>query len=214
MSPVRRARTPPGPLYRIARLPDPLAWPPREFVGGGRFDDPRREFRVLYAAAQRRGAFVETLAGFRLSLASLAQLARVGGDIELLQEASVPADWYQKRAVARLRLVPGQQWLDLREAETREALRRELVTALLELGLSDLDLSRVLSPHRELTQAIASWAFERSYAGIAYASRIDASYSLWAIFEGATFEAIGLPEPIVPDDADLLAVAELFRLVI
>jgi hypothetical protein len=66
--------TPRGALHRIARLPDPLAWPPWEVVGGGRFDDPRREFRVLYAAAQRRGAFVETLAQFRPALHALARL--------------------------------------------------------------------------------------------------------------------------------------------
>lgn len=212
MSPVRPARTPRGVLYRLARLPDPLAWPPWEVVGGGRFDDPRREFRVLYAAAQRRGAFVETLARFRPVLEVLARLQRVAGGGEQLPPATVPAHWYQRRAVARLRLVPGQRWLDLRAPETREALRAELATTLLTLGLSDLDLGRVLGPSRTLTQALARWAYERGYAGLAYHSRLDQKLTLWAIFEGSAFEPVGLPEPITPDDPDLVATARLYTL--
>ena len=214
MSPIRRTRTPSTPIYRVGRLPDPLAWPPREVIGGGRFDDPQGEFRVLYASAQRRGAFVETLAGFRPSLASLAELQRVAVGVERAQLANVPADWYQKRAIARLRLRPGQQWLDLRAAETRETLRSELAVTLEALGLTDLDLRRVLGPRRRLTQAIARWAFDRGYSGLTYYSRLDASYSLWAIFEGATFEVVGGPDPIAVDDRDFVATAWLYGLVV
>jgi hypothetical protein len=110
--------------------------------------------------------------------------------------------------------LPRQQWLDLRVVETREALRQELATTLLALGLSDLDLSRVLGTRRALTQAIARWAYERGYAGLGYYSRFAASYSLWAIFEGASFEPVGLPEPIGPEDPDLVATASLFGLAV
>jgi hypothetical protein len=212
VSPARKARTPSGALYRIGRWPDPLAWPPWEVVGGGRFDDPQRRFRVLYAAARRRGAFIEMLAQFRPSLEALARLQRVTGSAGSLPRATVPAHWLERRAVTRLRLVPGQRWLDLRAAETREALRAELVTTLLRLGLSDLDLSRVLGPGRTLTQAIARWAYERGYAGLAYHSRLDQKLTLWAIFEGSAFEPVGLPEPITPDDPDLGATARLYGL--
>jgi hypothetical protein len=51
-------------------------------VGSGRFDDPTEEFRVLYAATQRRAAFIETLAPFRLSLEALAVLRGVTGTKE------------------------------------------------------------------------------------------------------------------------------------
>ncbi len=213
MSPVRRAATPRGVLYRIGRLPDPLAWPPPEFIGGGRFDDPQGEFRVLYSG-QRRACFLETLALFRPSVEALAALQQVKGSLEPLPRGVVPADWYQKRAVARLRLGRGQQWLDLRAMETREALRTELAATLLALGLADLDLSGVLGPRRRLTQAIARWAHENGYSGIVYSSRFDAALSLWAIFEGAAFEPVGVPDPIVPDDPDLVAAARLFGLAI
>jgi hypothetical protein len=68
VSPLRDAEAPLDALYRLGRLPDPLAWPSWEFAGDGRFDDPQRQFRTLYAAEQRHACFVETLARFRLSL--------------------------------------------------------------------------------------------------------------------------------------------------
>jgi hypothetical protein len=201
-------------LYRIGRLPDPLAWPPWDVVGHGRFDDPQREFRVLYAATQRQGVFVETLAQFRTVLTVLARLQGVANAPEPLPRPIVPAHWYQRHAVARLRLNPRQRWLDLRAPATREVLRAELATTILTLGLTDLDLSRVLGPRRTLTQAIARWAYERGYAGLVYPSRLDARLTLWAVFEGGTFEPVGLPELITPDDPDLAATARLFGLLL
>ena len=88
----------------------------------------------------------------------------------------------------------------------------ELAATLLSLGLSDLDLSRVLGPQRALTQAIARWAYERGYAGLVYNSRLDQRLALWAIFEGAIFEAVGLSEPITLDDRELIATARLYGL--
>jgi RES domain-containing protein len=57
-------------VYRMARGPEPWAWVDWVYAGpdgtfGGRFDDTEGEYRVLYAAATRLGAFMETLAGFR-----------------------------------------------------------------------------------------------------------------------------------------------------
>jgi RES domain len=212
VSPVQRARTPRTALYRIGRLPDPLAWQPWEYVGSGRFDDPVGEFRVLYAAAQRRAAFIETLAPFRPSLEALVALQGVMNTDELLPIPVVPPHWYRGRAVGRFRLAPHQRWLDLRSMETREVLRRELAQTLLELGLEDLDLSGVVGPRRQLTQAIARWAYEHGYNGLAYSSRFDAALTCWGVFEGAAFEVTGPPEPILPDDPGLLAAARLFGL--
>lgn len=187
MSPVRQALTPRRALYRIARLPDPLAWLPWELAGGGRFDDPQRRFRALYAAAQRQGAFVETLARFRPSIESLTHtgMAPLRGPIS-------------RRAGTKRAASPNcgscqdsDGWI---------------------YGLSDLDLSSVAGPRRSFTQAIARWSHEHAYAGAAYPSRLDGRLTLWAIFEGAALEPVGPPEPIAPDDPDLRAVARLFGL--
>lgn len=98
----------------------------------------------------------------------------------------VPPHWYQERALSRPRIAPGQRWLDLRAPETRETLRVEL--------------------------AIARWAYEHESVGVAYHSRLDHRMTLWAIFEAAAFEPVGVPEPISPDDPDLRATARLFGL--
>jgi hypothetical protein len=102
----------------------------------------------------------------------------------------------------------------LRRLETREALRSELARTLLALGLDDLDLSGVVGPARPLTQAIARWAYERGYTGLVYSSRFAAALACWAVFEGAAFDPLGLPEPILPDDPDLVEAAQLFGLVV
>ena len=71
--------SPEGPLYRIARVPDPWAWPDWAHVGidgtfGNRWDDPHSLYRVVYASSSRLGAFVdvghsESLACLRMPLA-------------------------------------------------------------------------------------------------------------------------------------------------
>lgn len=213
MSPVRRATAPRVELYRIGHLPDPLAWPPEDVHGTGRFDDPLGEFRVLYAG-QRRTCFQETLSVYRPSIEALAALQAVGNTDEPLPAPAIPAGWYQTRAVSRLRLLPGQQWLDVRAKDTLEALRAELAAKLSEWGMADLDLSDVVSRDRRLTQAISRWAYAEGYHGVVYASRFGSGTSLWAIFETAQFEAMGVAQPILPDDPDLLAVAKLFGLAI
>jgi hypothetical protein len=72
-------------------------------------------------------------------------------------------------------------------------LRHGLAQPLLDRGLGDLDLGGVVGPKRQLTQAIARWAYDHGYAGLVYSSRFDAALTSWAIFEGAAFEPVGLP---------------------
>ncbi|MDQ2786175.1 MAG: RES domain-containing protein [Chloroflexota bacterium] len=87
---------------------DPFAPPPWERADadgtfGNRFDDPgkvdgipeEKRFRIVYAAAQRDGAFAETIAYFRPDLAALAALGTIRG---AMGEAAV-ADWRGLRPV-------------------------------------------------------------------------------------------------------------------
>lgn len=155
---------------------------------------------------------METLAQFRPLVAALARLEDVVGAEEPAPRGAVPSHWYQRHVVVRLRLLPGQHWLDLRAPATREALRTEMAATLLTLGFSDLDLGHVLGPAQVLTQTISRWAREHGYAGVAYASRLDGRLTLWALYEGANFEVVGEPEPITPGDRDLMATARLYGL--
>jgi hypothetical protein len=88
--------------------------------------------------------------------------------------------------------------LDLRATETCEFLRQELAPVLVRLGLSDFDVSGARRPSRALTQAIARWAFDRSYHGIAYKSRFSDALDCRALFEGAAFEREGQSDRLAP----------------
>ncbi len=214
---AREAVPPDGVLYRLGRLSDPLAWPPRQYTGSGRFDDPLGEFRTLYVVEQRLACFIETLYPFRLPLAVLAARRAVTDADEPSPPliATLPADWWEKRAIGRLRLDEGLRWLDLRSLDTREALRPAFASLLAHLGLPELDLSAVYGPHRTLTRGIARWAYEWGYAGLRYGSRYDEEFNCWAIFERpgiVTFRREGESAPIAPDDPDFLAAARLFGL--
>ncbi len=142
---VRDAASPQEALYRIGRLPNPLGWPPLSAVGGGRFDDPRRRFRTLYCAEQRRACFYEVLGPLRPDPETLVRMKRTGASLDSTLIPTVPRDWCSKRAIGRLDLAPGQKWLDLRAIETREALRVELAETLVSLGLTDLGQHRAQS---------------------------------------------------------------------
>jgi hypothetical protein len=193
---ARRARTPRRHLYRIGRPPDPLAWPPHSVIGHERFDDPLRQYRVLYAAAQRAGCFAETLAAFRPSLASLAAERAVLNADEPFRTAQVPAAWWRNRLMATFRLASGR-WLDLRTLTTFQVLRGEFSELANSLGLADVDLSAatgrlaILGEERRLTQEISRWAFEHDYHGIVYTSRLHHRFACWAIFESASIQTPG-----------------------
>ncbi len=60
MSNELAAVEPDEPLYRVARRPDPWAWPDWSYAGpdgtfGNRYDDPEASYRVLRIVATGRG---------------------------------------------------------------------------------------------------------------------------------------------------------------
>lgn len=210
----KRARTPRRPLYRLGRPPDPLAWPTVQTIGHERFDDPLRQYRVLYAALQRDACFAETLAGFRPSLSSLAAERAVANADESPRAALVPSAWWRQRLVGCFRLAPAR-WLDLRALDTFQVLRVAFADLASSLRVSDVDLGAVAGrvpiagDERRLTQAISRWAFERGFDGIAYTSRLDHRYTCWAVFEGGAsrIHPLGPPDLLNPDDPDFARVA-------
>lgn len=201
--PVRDLPSPVDPLYRIGRAPDPLAWPPWEFVGAERFDDPARRYRVLYTG-ERAACFLETLANFRPSLTGVV-------------ERNLTSDWLVRRRVARFSLADPSgrhRWLDLRAPETHQVLRREFARLLMGLNVTDFDISAATSGLRRLTQGIGSWAYDGGYHGIVYCSRFDPHLTCWTVFErvdGPVFHDADV-QPIRRSDPDLVHAANLFGL--
>jgi hypothetical protein len=215
--PVRATSIPAGSLYRIGRAPDPMADPPPSIrQGAGRFDDPEGRINVRYAG-ERRACFVETLARFRLPLDLLAALAAVqpgdrGRDLPPL--GTVPSGWLTTRRIAVFTVdAPDRSWLDLREPETHQALRRKLAIELRDQGYEAYALGDALGQDRRLTQLIARWARDQGHAGIIYLSRYDPHLTCTAIFPDTRLVTAKI-EPIAANDPDLLAAAALFELAI
>jgi len=198
------AVSPTGPVHRLARRPDPWAWPDWAYAGndgtfGTRYADPRGEYRVLYASTERMGAFVETLARFRPDPALVAALDAIDDD-EPVTAGVVPAEWLSDRSVGEATLSGG--FARVGAARSLAFLRERLE--------QDLDAS-ALRRHvpRATTQAISRLVFELGdFAGVQYESRLGDDIHNWAVFEPA--EVSGTSEPVTEDDPDLaLALALL-----
>ena len=222
MTPALQVARPAGLLYRVGRVPDAWALAPWTYAGpdntfGSRFDDPEGEYRVRYAAGQKRGAFLETLARFRADPQLLAELAEIDDDPEYptAPPSTVPSEWLHTRCVG-IAQADSLLFVDISHSQSLAHLRHHLAHRLVHFGLDDLDAGdlRKRTP-RALTQELSRYVFERpeAFAGIRYLSRLGDELANWAIFEGSDLdEVIEDNETIDPDDPDLAGALETLNL--
>lgn len=217
-----RSISPSGRLSRIGRGPDPWAWPDwsnasADGTFGNRWDDPAGLYRVLYAAADRLGAFVEVLARFRPDPHVLKELQEIEGEDErLLPPGHLDSSWLEGRRLGEATI--DGVFVDVGHSESLARIRRDLAGRVLHYGLPDLDASAIrLAAPRRFTQEVSRYVYEqsapsgqRAFEGVSYLSRLGDDLRNWAIFEPATEEAARrvAREPAVselePDDPDLL----------
>ena len=214
------AASPDGPLYRIARLPDPWAWPDWANVGsdgsfGNRWDDPQGLYRVLYASSSKLGALMEVLARFRPDPHILEALKEIEDEEDPAFQApgELDAGWLRNRCFG-VAGVEGE-FVDVGHSASLARLRTALASRIVHHGLDDLDAAAVrLSAPRRFTQEISRYVYDRStpqgqrrFAGIAYRSRLGDELRNWAIFEspGSALPWVGEPEivAIEANDPDL-----------
>jgi hypothetical protein len=183
---------PDGPLYRLARAPDPWSWPDWAYAGldgtfGNRWDDPLGSYRVLYASTRRVGAFVETLARFRPDLSVVAGLEAIEGDEDPPSAGVVPLRWLQGRRMGEASAAG--QFVDISEAGSLATLRTQLAARAIHHGLSEIDAATIrLQAPRRFTQEVSRLIYEwhegqGGCAGICYRSRLGDQFMNWAIFE-------------------------------
>lgn len=214
------ATAPVGSIFRVGRRPDAWSWPPWQYAGddgmfGNRYDDPAGEYRVLYASSQRIGAFLETLARFRVDPAVAAALAQIAGDPQdakypTIAAGVVPRDWLVQRRAGTARH-PGP-FADVAHSDSLAHLRTVFAARLVHYDLDDLDAGdlRRRTP-RGFTQEVSRYVFEHGrdvggeqLVGIRYGSRLGDELENWAIFEGS--EPLDTAcQDIADDDPDLLA---------
>jgi hypothetical protein len=213
------AITPDGPLYRIARPPNPWAWTDWANAGsdgtfGNRWDDPQGVYRVLHASSSRLGAFMEVLARFRPDPHILQELGEIeDGDETTGQPGELHADWLRNRRIGVARIHGA--FADVGHSTSLAEIRTALASRIVHYGLDDLDAATIrLSAPRHFTQEISRHIYGQStpeglrrYARIAYLSRLGDEFRNWALFEppGSRLPVNEEPEtlPIEADDPDL-----------
>jgi hypothetical protein len=219
---------PDGRVHRVGRAPDAWAWPDWAYAHedgtfGNRYDDPLGEYRVLYAARPRLGAFAETLARFRPDLELAAELAQIAGDAgdagfpAPLAAGAVPVEWCATRVVGAARHTGS--FADVGRSESLAHLRSALAARALHYGFDDLDAGELRRRvPRAFTQEISRHVFVhgrdphgRPLAGLRYLSRLGDDLVNWAIFETEPpVECASVP--VDPDDPDLRAAFARFGL--
>lgn len=218
-------RAPVEGLWRVGRAEDPLApGPPLgqeelEAPGaGGRFDDPRGEYRVLYLARSQEGAFGEVLARFRAS-PGWARVTSSDWEAQGFRLGVVTRGFRSRRALALGEVSPGARFLDVEDAGTVQRLRRELGWAARLFGVSDVDIAALRGPDRRVTRLVSAWAHAQEdgsgmpfYAGIRYLSRHFGGWECWALFTDVATCREVRREAIEPDNPALVAVCDLYRL--
>jgi hypothetical protein len=227
MTPSLAIATTDDAIYRVARRPDAWAWPDWSYAHddgtfGGRFDDPRGEYRVLYASSQREGAFSETLARYRVDLHVAAELQSIAGDPEdgaypgLIPAGVVPREWLETRVLGTA-THPGA-FVDLGHSDSLAHLRVALAARVLHHGLDDLDAGAIRRAPRAFTQEVSRHLFEHgrdedgwAVAGVRYRSRLGDEFINWAIFEPNP-PVDDRSEAIDSDDPALLSIFERFEL--
>jgi hypothetical protein len=174
---------------------------------------------VLYGAAERKTAFLETLQSYRPALPDLARLqeSTSSAEVPLATEALglIPAAYFAARRIAAFRLASAARCIDLRSVETHAVLRVLLAGDLMTAGYDGaFNFGEIIGVDYVVTQRIARWAYSEGYDGIVYASTHDPALICWAIFDCAEIVQLGTPELIHRDDPDFLAAAELFGLAV
>lgn len=222
---MKAAELPPR-VFRLGRWPDPWSWPAWAYADpdgtfGNRYDDPKGVYRVLYAASERLGSFVECLAYFRPDVEVVAELDAIAGtegDDEPPPAGVVPAAWVDGRCVGTGRLVGG--YADVGHHTSLAELRTALAARVVHHRLYDLDAAAIrLTAPRAFTQEVSRYIFEqtegglRRWDGLTYLSKHGDDLHDWAIFEPATPAVLDVSD-VQSDDPDLLAALKLHRLVL
>jgi len=217
----------PGELFRVGRRPDVWRWADRQYTGSERWDDPRGEFRVLYASLSRLGAFLEVLAPLRPDPALRAGLRAVRsndrGAPKTAPAGRVPARWRYERIAGRG--IPDEvegALVVIGASESIAMLRRRMGRAARRHGLTDIDAAAIrLTAPRGFTQEVSRFIFEQvaeggtRYGGIVYLSKHGDDVVDCAIFERGDAFPVHSTErmSIAADDEDFLTACEMLGLV-
>ena len=210
--------SPPGPIYRIGRRPDPWvpidwAYAGDDLTFGNRFDDSEGYFRVLYAASKPLGCFIETLARYRSAptvdlIAALQEIENAEPDY--IAPGTVPASWLAKRMIGVATAGKNKRYADIYSSAGLAYLRKTFGRGSLAKRMKskqDFDLALLMSQDRTLTQQISTHIYQLGYDGIYYPSRHGHDLFNWALFEPFDLQFVSARE-VNTDNLDLTTALE------
>jgi RES domain len=203
----------PKQFFRLGFGTDAWSWPPRQFIGSGRWDDPARDYRVLYASTSRLGTFVEVMGDFATDTQYETEWLLIDGDDEAATPpGQAPTDWLRQRVMGRARMEG--LFAEVGTLSSLRYLNSRLRSVAVQCGVQTIDAAaiRARAP-RALTQAISRLVrnsrtrqnvFSRSFRGIYYSSRHGDDFENWAIFEPCRIRR-ALNERVDETDPDFAA---------
>ena len=173
-------------VWRVGYFASPCDFTPHHLCGWNhRFDDPRREYRTIYAADKKETCLREVLADLRPDKKAVAEFKKLFGDDDSVECAGrVTRVWREKHVLVQVKInITSGEMADIESgpilADLSERLERELTTR----KLKRLDAARIRSQDRGLTRAASRLLHDDGHAGIDFRSRLD-KVPCHALFEG------------------------------
>lgn len=204
------------PVWRLGYQEAPCEFPPHHlYAWTHRFDDPRREYRTLYCADDKRTCLREVLADLRPKITALSEYEKLfgSGGPELNAVGTVHREWRRKHVLVQAEIeIQAGALVDVESADVREHLEGRLSTFLRKESVGRLDIRRLRGKNRRITGRISRTLYDDGQAGLKFRSHLDAC-ACYVLFEfRAGLYQIGGAIALSNDNPDLLAVCAEFGL--
>lgn len=202
-------------VWRVGYFASPCDFTPHHLCGWNhRFDDPRREYRTIYAADKKETCLREVLADLRPDKKAVADFKKLFGDDNSIECAGrVTRAWREKHVLVQVRInISSGEMADIESSSALADLSERLKAELAERKLKRLDITRLRSQDRDLTRAASRLLHDDGHAGIEFHSRLD-SVLCHALFEGrARLDQAGGAIPLSGQFPELLSVCAEYNL--
>lgn len=202
-------------VWRVGFYASPCAFTPHHLCGWNhRFDDPRREYRTIYAADKKETCLREVLADLRPDKKAVAEFKKLFGDDDSVECAGrVTRAWREKHVLVEVGInIYSGEMADIESAAVLTDLSERLRDELAARKFRRLDITRIRSQDRDITRAASRLLHSDGHAGIDFRSRLD-KVPCHALFEGrARLDQVGLPIPLSVNFAELLAICAEYSL--
>jgi hypothetical protein len=192
--------------------------PHRLYQWHHRFDDPKRKYRTLYCANRAITCLRELLADLRPNTKAIAEFEELFSDLpeeSLTIAGVVSAEWRRAHVLAKAEIQPrGVILVNVEsppEIKRQEKIHHEL---LQKHGITSLNIARLRSRQRVITQLISRTLYEEGHVGVQFRSRLD-QLVCYALFEGrASLQLVDQAIPLTQYHPDLIRVCGEYTLVL